>query len=161
MLENKSSLALVPKAKAMAARRLTKDDYAELERKRSVLEVTAALQSHPYFADSLKGLSPMNLHRAQIEDCLLYTSDGSVQRQKSAQNANAHIAQVSGKVHQRHHHAGQKLTFPCRAVQPFVQFVKGSQAVFFAVEGRDNHVAAVHLFHMAVHMSQVCLLYTS
>lgn len=70
MLENKSSLALVPKAKAMAARRLTKDDYAELERKRSVLEVTAALQNHPYFADSLKGLSPMNLHRAQIEEAL-------------------------------------------------------------------------------------------
>ena len=70
MLENKSALAIVPKAKAIAARRLTQDDYAELERKRSVLEVTAALQSHPYFADSLKGLSPMNLHRAQIEEAL-------------------------------------------------------------------------------------------
>ena len=45
-------------------------DYAELERKRSVLEVTTALQNHPYFADSLKGLSPMNLHRAQIEEAL-------------------------------------------------------------------------------------------
>ena len=70
MLENQSALAVVPKAKAIAARRLTKEDYAELERKRSVLEVTAALQSHPYFADSLKGLSSMNLHRAQIEEAL-------------------------------------------------------------------------------------------
>ena len=70
MLENQSALAIVPKAKAIAARRLMRDDYAELERKRSVLEVTTALQNHPYFADSLKGLSPMNLHRAQIEEAL-------------------------------------------------------------------------------------------
>ncbi len=58
MLENLSALAIVPKAKAIAARRLSHSDYLELMRKRSVIEVTAALQSHPYFKDSLKGLSP-------------------------------------------------------------------------------------------------------
>ena len=57
MLENLSALAIVPKAKAIAARRLSHGDYLELMRKRSVIEVTAALQSHPYFKDSLKGLS--------------------------------------------------------------------------------------------------------
>ena len=34
MLENQSARAIVPKAKAIAARRLMRDDYAELERKR-------------------------------------------------------------------------------------------------------------------------------
>ena len=57
-------------AKAIAARRLSHSDYLELMRKRSVIEVTAALQSHPYFKDSLKGLSQTNLHRAQIEEAL-------------------------------------------------------------------------------------------
>lgn len=70
MLENLSALAIVPKAKAIAARRLSHSDYLELMRKRSVIEVTAALQSHPYFKDSLKGLSQTNLHRAQIEEAL-------------------------------------------------------------------------------------------
>ena len=70
MLENLSALAIVPKAKAIAARRLSHGDYLELMRKRSVIEVTAALQSHPYFKDSLKGLSQTNLHRAQIEEAL-------------------------------------------------------------------------------------------
>ena len=47
MLENLSALAIVPKAKAIAARRLSHGDYLELMRKRSVIEVTAALQSFP------------------------------------------------------------------------------------------------------------------
>ena len=70
MLENMSALAIVPKAKAIAARRLTRNDYMELMRKRSVIEVTATLQSHPYFKDSLTGISQTNLHRAQIEEAL-------------------------------------------------------------------------------------------
>ena len=45
MLENLSALAIVPKAKAIAARRLTHNDYLELMRKRSVIEVMATLQS--------------------------------------------------------------------------------------------------------------------
>ena len=47
MLENLSALAIVPKAKAIAARRLSHSDYLELMRKRSVIEVTAALQTIP------------------------------------------------------------------------------------------------------------------
>lgn len=70
MLHNKAALAIIPKAKAIAARRLTKEDYAQLMRKHSVLEITACLQQHPYFEDSLKGLSQANLHRAQIEEAL-------------------------------------------------------------------------------------------
>ena len=57
MLENLSALAIVPKAKAIAARRLSHSDYLELMRKRSVIEVTAALQAHPAFKSCLAGVS--------------------------------------------------------------------------------------------------------
>ncbi len=70
MLENLSALAVVPKAKAIAARRLSHSDYLELARKRSVIEVMAALQNHPYFKDSLAGISQTNLHREQLEQAL-------------------------------------------------------------------------------------------
>ena len=41
MLENLSALAIVPKAKAIAARRLSHSDYLELMRKRSVIEAVS------------------------------------------------------------------------------------------------------------------------
>lgn len=70
MLDNLSALAIVPKAKAMAARRPSHAEYLEFARKRSVLEVMAALQAHPYFVHSLKGISQTNLHREQLEQAL-------------------------------------------------------------------------------------------
>ena len=68
MLDELSALAIVPKAKAIAARRLTKNEYESLARKRSVIEVTAALQAHPAFKSCLAGVSQTNLHRAQLEE---------------------------------------------------------------------------------------------
>lgn len=70
MLNRLSALAIVPKAKAIAARRLTPADYDELMRKGSVLEIVAALRAHPYFKDSLAGLSGANIHREQLEQAL-------------------------------------------------------------------------------------------
>ena len=70
MLDELSALAIVPKAKAIAARRLTKNEYESLARKRSVIEVTAALQAHPAFKSCLAGVSQTNLHRAQLEEAL-------------------------------------------------------------------------------------------
>ncbi len=70
MLNSLSALAIVPKAKAIAARRLTKTEYESLARKRSVIEVTAALQAHPSFKNCLAGVSQTNLHRAQLEEAL-------------------------------------------------------------------------------------------
>ena len=65
------------RADAEIARRETEADKGRAaideefaQREASVIEVTAALQSHPYFKDSLKGLSQTNLHRAQIEEAL-------------------------------------------------------------------------------------------
>ncbi len=70
MMENLSALAIVPKAKAIAARRLSRSDYAELMRKHSVLEIVAFLRDHPYFKDSLAGLDGTNIHREQLEQAL-------------------------------------------------------------------------------------------
>lgn len=72
MLENLSALAIVPKARAIAARRLSQSDYDELMRRRSVIEVVAALKSHPYFEKSLAGLGSGGgeTHREQLEQAL-------------------------------------------------------------------------------------------
>ena len=71
MLENLSALAIVPKARAIAARRLSQSDYDELMRRRSVIEVVSTLRSHPYFEKSLAGLgSGGDVHREQLEQSL-------------------------------------------------------------------------------------------
>ncbi len=71
MLEDLSALAIVPKARAIAARRLSQNDYDELMRRRSVIEVVAALKSHPYFEKSLAGLGANGeVHREQLEQAL-------------------------------------------------------------------------------------------
>lgn len=70
MLEKGSALAVIPKARAMFSRRLTKSEYAELERRRTVPELALFLKNHPYFKDSLKAMPTQNLHRAQLENLL-------------------------------------------------------------------------------------------
>lgn len=70
MLENMSALALVPKAKHIGSLRLTTEDYQELMRRRSVIEVITTLQNHPYFSKSLGGLAKSDLHRSQLEEAL-------------------------------------------------------------------------------------------
>ena len=71
MLEDLSALAIVPKARAIAARRLSQNDYDELMRRRSVIEVVAALKSHPCFEKSLAGLGANGeVHREQLEQAL-------------------------------------------------------------------------------------------
>ncbi len=70
MLKNSSALAMVPKAKHMAAQCLTAEEYKALTRRRTVLEVVATLQNHPYFSKTLGGISQTNPHREQIEQAL-------------------------------------------------------------------------------------------
>ncbi|MEG2393850.1 MAG: V-type ATPase subunit [Ruthenibacterium sp.] len=65
-----SALAIVPKAKHIGAMRLTREEYRELMRRRSVIEVVATLQNHPYFKATLGGIAKTNLHREQLEQAL-------------------------------------------------------------------------------------------
>lgn len=70
MLKQLSAKAVIPKARAMFARHITYDEYAELMRRRSVPEIAAYLKNHPYFKDSLAGVSETAVHRGQLEDLL-------------------------------------------------------------------------------------------
>ncbi len=70
MIKNMAALAMVPKAKHMAAQCFTQEEYKALTRRRTVLEVVATLQSHPYFSKTLGGISQTNPHREQIEQAL-------------------------------------------------------------------------------------------
>ena len=70
MLEKKSSLALIPKARGIFAHLLTEQEYDELMHKRSVAEIAAYLRSHPYFRDSLAGIQETDIHRRRLEDLL-------------------------------------------------------------------------------------------
>lgn len=64
------SLAIIPKARGMFAKRLRIAEYEELMRRRTVPELAAVLKRHPYFQDSLATLSTVNPHRSQLEDLL-------------------------------------------------------------------------------------------
>lgn len=65
----KASLAIIPKARGMYAKRLQAADYEELMRRRTVPEVAAALKKYPYFADNLATLSAQP-RREQLEELL-------------------------------------------------------------------------------------------
>lgn len=62
--------AILPKARGMYAKRLSKEQYQDLMRKHTVLEVGAILKKHPYFQKSLSSLSITDPHRQQMEDLL-------------------------------------------------------------------------------------------
>lgn len=70
MLQKKSSLALIPKARGLFAHRLTEGEYDELMHKRSVAEIGAYLKNHPYFRDSLSGIQDTQVHRRRLEELL-------------------------------------------------------------------------------------------
>ena len=70
MLQKKSSLALIPKARGLFAHRLTEREYDELMHKRSVAEIGAYLKNHPYFRDSLSGIQDTQVHRRRLEELL-------------------------------------------------------------------------------------------
>lgn len=64
------SMAIIPKARGIYAKRLTLPEYEELLRRRSVPEVAALLKKQPYFKDGLATLSTTDTHRGQIEELL-------------------------------------------------------------------------------------------
>ena len=65
-----SSNAVATKAKAMYGKRLRKEDYQELLRKRSVNEVAAYLKNETAYSDILDGVRENAIHRSQLEHLL-------------------------------------------------------------------------------------------
>lgn len=70
MVKQLCAKAVIPKARAIFARHITYEEYSELMRRRSVQEIAAYLKTHPYFKDSLSGISEASVHRGQLEDLL-------------------------------------------------------------------------------------------
>ena len=84
--------------------------------------------------------------------------NGAVCRKNAAHDGHRHIAQITHKVHNGHHQAGEKLALPRRFIQLIVGGVEVVQHHGFAVEGFDHVVAGVDFFHLTVYDAQNGLL---
>ena len=62
-----STQALAAKAKAMYGERLTKSDYDELLRKRSVPEIAGYLKNETHYDKILEGINESSIHRGYLE----------------------------------------------------------------------------------------------
>ena len=79
-------------------------------------------------------------------------------RQKSSQNRNHHISEISDKLHDRHHHPGKKLRTPCGIIKPVIGCIKLTNHIFLFIEGFDDIMSTVDFFHLPIHISQIFLL---
>ena len=70
MLPNKSSNAVLAKARAMYGRRLSDDDYRELASCRSMPELAGCLKTKPLYAPDLVEVNPVFARRAVLENNL-------------------------------------------------------------------------------------------
>lgn len=64
------STAIIPKARAIFARRLSLAEYKELAGKHSVTEVAQYLKAHPNYTKALETLTESNTSRGQLEQLL-------------------------------------------------------------------------------------------
>lgn len=67
MLTSLSNKAMVTKSRAMYGKRLTKEDYQELVRMKSVRDIAVFLKSSPGYSDQLANIYPESIHRGQLE----------------------------------------------------------------------------------------------
>ncbi len=66
-MTNSKYAAVVTKARAMRARRVTDEDFKNLIKSQKLSEIFNYLKDRTYYGDFLKVLNPENLHRAEIE----------------------------------------------------------------------------------------------
>lgn len=66
-MNKQSSLAMATKAKAMYGKHLTKSDYDELLRRKSVPEIAAYLKHETPYRKSLEGINEYAVHRGHLE----------------------------------------------------------------------------------------------
>lgn len=85
--------------------------------------------------------------------------DSSGGREEAAQHGDQNIPEVSDEHHDRLHDAREELAFPIGAVENFVVFGEGSDGLFFAVEGFDDQVIAVHFLDLTIQSADRFLLF--
>lgn len=73
MTKNGSN-AILAKARAMYGKRITRSQYDEMLRCKSVSEVAGYLKSHTHYGTSLAGIAESSVHRGQLEDLLRRTA---------------------------------------------------------------------------------------
>ena len=84
--------------------------------------------------------------------------DLAVHGERGTHHAHHHIAEITDEVHQRHHQTRQELRLPAGIVQIRVVALEPTNRICLAVVCLDDGVTGVHLFHMAVHITQRDLL---
>lgn len=70
MLGNYSDKAIAAKARAMYGKRVTRTDYEELMKKRSVGDAAAYLRDNTHYREVLGQVDPSAIHRGQLENLL-------------------------------------------------------------------------------------------
>ncbi|MEG2769274.1 MAG: hypothetical protein RR902_00480 [Oscillospiraceae bacterium] len=70
MLNDFAENAIIPMTRAIFARRISKNEYTQLMRRRSVPEVAQVIKAHPYFEGSFQSLSDSVPHRGHLESLL-------------------------------------------------------------------------------------------
>ena len=85
-------------------------------------------------------------------------ADPAPDDQPASQHRHHDISEVADELHHRLHHPRQELGFPGGFVQRLIGFVEAADRLFLMIEGLDDTMPAVHLFHLSVDMSQIFLL---
>lgn len=65
--------AFVVKAKSMFGKRLTKEDYQELTKKKSVSDIAGFLKTKGYYSEELQDVQEQSIHRGQLESLIRKT----------------------------------------------------------------------------------------
>ena len=94
-----------------------------------------------------------------LDKCLdLANCDHACDTEETAGNRYGCVSKVTDQLHQRHHHTGKKLGFPCRFIQDIIGIIKLFDGFCFFIISFDNHMSAVGFFHLTIDMSQILLL---
>lgn len=70
MLDSYSNNVIAAKARGMYGKHITKEEYEELLRCRSVSEVASYLKTQTHYREALENVNPANIHRGQLENML-------------------------------------------------------------------------------------------
>lgn len=72
-MSNWTGNAFVVKAKSMFGKRLTKEDYQELTKKKSVSDIAGYLKTKGYYSEELQDVQEQSIHRGQLENLIRKT----------------------------------------------------------------------------------------
>ena len=84
--------------------------------------------------------------------------NGSPDGKNASKKCHHHIAKVSYKLHDWHHHSGKELGFPCRLIKLLIITLKFFEHVLFFIEHSYYIMTTEVLLYLAVYFSKILLL---